>query len=274
MANLTYQEKAVLEELFEMSTGYVMDFSNNSFSRFVSNVVRIDIYGGLGYENYTSKANKVRQIWDNEPDSVVGTLLDAMLDYCEDYRLRTEKLTDFYKKRITNMRTVAKRLEENIQQIQLPVKQEDDLKTLQDDIHSALARNKPELVLDRLHVFSTKLLRHICEDNGITTKNNKGEYLPLHSLAGMLRRKYEQEQLFKSSFTTLAIQNSISLFDRYNAIRNDQSYAHDNDVLGTMEANFAVRIMSDLITFIDKVETHRKSILNESTNNEDADLPF
>lgn len=32
MAELTYREKADLEALFEMSSGYVMDFSNNSFS--------------------------------------------------------------------------------------------------------------------------------------------------------------------------------------------------------------------------------------------------
>ena len=31
MAKLSYQEKSVLEELFGMSTGYVMDFSNNTY---------------------------------------------------------------------------------------------------------------------------------------------------------------------------------------------------------------------------------------------------
>ena len=74
----------------------------------------------------------------------------------------------------------------------------------------------------------------------------------------MLKKKYEQNALFQSSFTANAIQNSISLFEKYNAIRNNQSYAHDNPILDKMEAEFAVRIMTDVITFIDRAETYRK----------------
>ena len=44
MAKLSYQEKSVLEELFGMSTGYVMDFSNNTFERFIGDAINIDIY--------------------------------------------------------------------------------------------------------------------------------------------------------------------------------------------------------------------------------------
>ena len=95
-------------------------------------------------------------------------------------------------------------------------------------------------------------------DNGITVTDDKGANFPLHSLVGMLRKKYEHDGIFQSSFTLTAIQNSISLFDKYNFVRNNQSYAHDNEVLGTMEAEFAVRIMADLLTFIDKAESYRK----------------
>lgn len=153
----------------------------------------------------------------------------------------------------------------------IPHKSEETLQTLKEDIDSALARNKPELVLDRLHTFSTKLLRQICSDNGIITTNDKGDNLPLHSLAGMLKKKYEQEALFQSSFTPVAIQNSIMIFDRYNAIRNDQSYAHDNPILDSMEAEFAVRIMADIISFIDRAETYRKQM---SEANRDTELDF
>ena len=44
MANLSYREKADLEALFEMQSGYVMDFSNNSFARFVGDVINLDVY--------------------------------------------------------------------------------------------------------------------------------------------------------------------------------------------------------------------------------------
>ena len=249
-----------------MQSGYVMDFSNNSFARFVGDVINLDVYEGVGYADYSSKANKLRQIWSNEPDSVVGTLLTALLSHCEDYKTRRDALTDYDAKKIGELRLVAERLKGNQLTVELPQKNEETLQTLKEDINSALARNKPELVLDRLHTFSTKLLRQVCSDNGITTVNDKGDNLPLQSLAGMLKKKYEQEPIFQSSFTPVAIQNSIMMFDRYNAIRNDQSYAHDNPILDAMEAEFAVRIMADVVSFIDKAETYRKQMSKTKTD--------
>lgn len=241
-----------------MCGGYVMDFSNSTFARFIGDVVNIDVYDGPGYTEYASKANKLRQIWTNEPDNVVGTLLDALLEHCKDYRKRINNLTDEDIAKIGEMKLVAERLKGNSLCVELPQKKEVTMQTLKEDINNALARNKPELVLDRLHTFSTKLLRQICTDNGIATVNDNGDNYPLHSLAGMLKKKYEQNALFQSSFTANAIQNSISLFEKYNAIRNNQSYAHDNPILDKMEAEFAVRIMTDVITFIDRAETYRK----------------
>ena len=276
MAKLTYQEKSVLEELFGMSTGYVMDFSNNSFQRFVGDVINIDIYHGPGYEEYSSKANKLRQIWNEEPESVVGTLIEALLSYFEDMKLKQNSLTDCEHKKIEEMRLVANRLKGNVPRIELPTKKEDSLQTLLEDINSALARNKPELVLDRIHTFSTKLLRRICADNGIDTVNSQGKNLPLHSLAGKLRKKYEEDGVFQSSFTLMAIQNSISVFDQFNSVRNNQSYAHDNIVLDTMEAEFAVKIMADFITFIDRAEAYRKKCHKRYEQQKffDEEVPF
>ena len=276
MANLSYIEKDSLEKLFEMQSGYVMDFTNNSFSRFIGDSVNIDVYNGPGYKKYTSKANKLRQIWNSEPDNVVGILIEALLSHFEDMKLQEGKLTDWERKKIDEMRIVASRLKGDYHSITLPNKQEDSLQTLLEDINNALSRNKPVLALDRLHTFSTILLHGICIDNDINITDNKGNNLPLHSLAGMLKKKYEQDKLFKSTFTLMAIQNSISLFDKYNTIRNDQSYAHDNEILNTLEAEFAVRIMADFLTFIDKAELYRKKVSEKMNKQADIDdeLPF
>lgn len=260
MASLNYREKSKFEETFGMGSGYVLDFSNASFARFVGDVVNIGIYSGAGYEEYCSKANKLRQIWDNENDLVVGNLLNALLDYYEDYKQRIDDFTDDDKREIAKLRIVTARLLGNAVKLDIPVEKKDDtLRTLHEDINNALARNKPTLVLDRLHTFATKLLRQICTDNGITVVDDKGRNLPLQSLAGMLKKHYEQNNVFDSDFTPLAVQNNIALFDRFNAIRNDQSYAHDNEVLSNMEAEFVVRTMINTITFIDTIERYRKA---------------
>ena len=93
-----------------------------------------------------------------------------------------------------------------------------------------------------------------------------------------IKKHYEQNPVFDSDFVPLAIQNNIALFDRFNAIRNNQSYAHDNVVLGNMEAEFVVRTMINTISFIDAIERYRKSnsaapaLEDIDTGNDD--LPF
>ncbi len=83
MASLNNALKQKLERLLEMQDGYVLDFNNNSFADFVQTSVGFD-----PYERYEgSKASILRQIWKNEPASVVCKLNQEMLD-----RWRTNKL--------------------------------------------------------------------------------------------------------------------------------------------------------------------------------------
>ncbi len=44
------------------------------------------------------------------------------------------------------------------------------------------------------------------------------------------------------------------MFDSFNAVRNDNSYAHDNDMLDKSEAKYVVRILADTISFIYEIE--------------------
>ena len=75
MSTLTFLEKNKFEKLLGMSSGYVLNFSNKTFEQFIGDTINIDIYSGPGYENYCSKAEKLRQIWKNESDVCVGKLL-------------------------------------------------------------------------------------------------------------------------------------------------------------------------------------------------------
>lgn len=104
MANLKYTTIQSIEELFEMSSGYVIDFSNNSFQRFIKGIINIDIYQSKGYEEYCSKANKLRQIFEKESNTKVSVLIGALLNYYEDYKLKTDKLTDYEKKKIAEIK--------------------------------------------------------------------------------------------------------------------------------------------------------------------------
>lgn len=278
MADLKPREKRLFEEVLGMESGYVLDFSNNTFARFVEEIINIDIYGGIGYEEYCSKANKLRQIWQQENDYVVGELMDELLTFYEDScAKRDQELSSHEIRIIQELRDVVKRLKGSAIPVFLPVKKEDTLKILLADIYESLSKNKPTLVLDRLHTFAMKFLRDICIEHGIEVEDQQGKKYALHGLAGKLKKQYEQDEIVSSSFALIAIQNSISLFDRYNDIRNDKSYAHDNNILDEIEADFVVRAMANVLTFLDNVEKRRKQSEKQSISQGDPlefDLPF
>lgn len=278
MATLSPKEKRHFEEILGMNSGYVLDFSNNTFARFVEDVIDLDIYGGIGYTDYCSKANKLRQIWEQEPDAIVGELMDELLTYYEDsFSLKDEEIPEKEIMKIKELRNVAKRLKGSSIPVSLPIKKEETLKTLLEDIQDSLAKNKPTLVLDRLHTFAMKFLRQICIEHGIEIEDAKGNKYALHGLAGKLKKLYEKNEMITSSFALIAVQNSISLFDSYNDIRNDKSYAHDNQILNNIEADFVVRAMANVLTFLDSIEIQRKKLekLNVNKNNSfEFELPF
>jgi hypothetical protein len=86
MSSLAEIEKLEFETLFGMSSGYVLEFTNASYKRFISDTVNIDPYDSK-YEIYgDSKANRLRAIWHFESDQKVGLLSLKMLEY-----LKTKK---------------------------------------------------------------------------------------------------------------------------------------------------------------------------------------
>lgn len=75
MSSLDFKEKRFLESLLQMSSGYVLSFSNPTFGEFFHDVAGIDIHSEKYQRKGTSKANKLRTFWEDEPDHIVGKVL-------------------------------------------------------------------------------------------------------------------------------------------------------------------------------------------------------
>jgi hypothetical protein len=82
MSSLTYTEKAKLEKLLGMSTGYVSNFSDTTFGHFFADEVGVDIHSDKYYSG-GSKAKKLRQFWEIEPDYIVGKAITALVQHVE-----------------------------------------------------------------------------------------------------------------------------------------------------------------------------------------------
>ena len=80
MSSLKAIEKRVFEDLFGMASGYVLDFSNNTFAEFFRETANIDIYAQKYDFNGDSKAKRPRAFWETEPDTLVGKVLSGLLE--------------------------------------------------------------------------------------------------------------------------------------------------------------------------------------------------
>lgn len=78
-------ERKIIETLFGMSQGYVLDFSNRTIEEFFQEHFGIEIYSPkYDRENLSaSKANRLRAIWEDEDDLTVGKILYALIEYME-----------------------------------------------------------------------------------------------------------------------------------------------------------------------------------------------
>ena len=81
MSSLKLLERESFEELFCMGSGYVLDFSNRTFSEFFRETARIDIYAEKYAVNGDSKARRLRSFIEFEPDALVGKVLSELLEY-------------------------------------------------------------------------------------------------------------------------------------------------------------------------------------------------
>ena len=82
MSSLTTADKRYLENILNMATGYVQDFSDATFGEFF-NRYNINIHSDK-YQTYgKSKARKMRAFWEQESDDLVGCVLSELLDNYE-----------------------------------------------------------------------------------------------------------------------------------------------------------------------------------------------
>lgn len=81
MSSLKMADRRLLEKLFRMEGGYVLNFSDRTFGEFVAEVVERDIHAEQYMAEGSSKANKLRTFWKEESDFIVGQLILALVDY-------------------------------------------------------------------------------------------------------------------------------------------------------------------------------------------------
>ncbi len=254
MSDLSFREKEKLEKIYDMSSGFMMSFSNRTFKEFILESVGKNIYDPKYEVNGDSKANRLRTFWQLEPNSVVGRLTKDLLDYTLEINNNLDKAL------FEKCKQAADRLlQETSSEIDL--NSEQDFAVLTESIKESIDKNRPETGLDRLHTYATKYLRSVCRKRGISTENKN-----LQSLVGEYVKHLNNKKEIESEITNRILKSAISILDAFNDIRNNHSLAHDNPILNKEESLLVLKYIIVTLAFIKTVE-HKKDLPDKLRSN-------
>ena len=92
MSSLKTNEKNVLEKLFQMNGGGVLDFTHRTFGEFFQDNFDVDIHSDIYNYASGSKANLMRGFWNVADDLLVSKVILELMNYIEN-----QILLDFLK---------------------------------------------------------------------------------------------------------------------------------------------------------------------------------
>lgn len=244
MANLKYTEKNDLEEFLRMRTGYVLEFINRTFREFVLDSVQLDIddpnVAGTG-----SKASRLRHFWTSQPDHVVGKLLKDMVEYAD-----PDGTSPLRRRCAVAAERLLKSAPVHDASIISELSGREDFDRLAAGVLDSIQKNDPQSGLDRLHTFTTKFIRWVCERHGIIVDRDKS----LNSIFGEYVKKLRALNLIESRMTEMILKTSVSVLDAFNEVRNNRSLAHDNVLLNREESLLIFNHVTTSIRFVSALE--------------------
>lgn len=255
MVSLKPSEMGVFDDAFDMRSGYVLDFTDRTMAEFFDAEFGIDIYQEKYQFNGTSKAKRLRAFIQTEDEYTVAKVARTLWRHRESlprYQSQSPE-TDALKTRFFDL---VHRIEgggavprtDALERF----KNDETLEELIAAIERDISANKPAAALDRLHTYCMKKFAHLLDERGIVWDRND----PLQSRVGKYVKALEAERNIRE-ITRRIVKSAISVFEQFNDVRNNRSFAHDNDLIDNAEARFIFDAISAFLRFVKTVETSR-----------------
>ncbi len=236
MVALKPSDMRIFDDAFDMHNGYVLNFSDRTMAEFFDGEFGIDIYQEKYRFNGTSKAKHLRALIQIEDEYTVAKVARVLWQYRESlqhYQTASGE-TDFLKTRFFDL---VFRIEGGGAAPRTDAldrfKRDETLEELIAAIERDVAANKPAAALDRLHTYCMKKFAHLLNERGIVWDRSD----PLQSRVGKYVKALGAERDLRE-ITQRIVKSAISVFDQFNDIRNNRSFAHDNDLIDQAEARF------------------------------------
>ena len=253
---VTFVDRQKIFRLFDIKNGELFDYwtsigkhSHDNTKSIIFDACKIDIENDISYQGLNDQ-ECIEKILDECNLTTILSFLENLVDYFE---LIMEPL--YWCQETANELNDVKQIIERIDCVNsnhLPFCEDLDMELIKKDIEHNMKLGMTELVVDRLHTYSTTYLRKLCKSHNIEIKGN--DNYPLDALVGKLNKFYKDENYYDNEFSEFVIKCSISIFNKFNSIRNNNSAAHPNKLLVKKDAELVVKMISSILEYIDKIE--------------------
>ena len=226
--------------------GYVLDLNNSEFKLIIQRTTGIDVYEN----NYTnkvldemgnsSKGKILIYFCYHESEENIIKILSELIDYAENMNEEID-LNKIHK---------AKEILNKHQNLDLIIGDTDEEKidNLINDINQSIKNGKPEFTLDRLHTLMKNYFKGLCSKHGIEYENRDQLNKLVKIYSKFINKKLE------SDFSKTILNQTGANFKKFNEIRNNKSYAHDNDILNRAESLLIYRNIVAIYEFVKTIE--------------------
>jgi hypothetical protein len=251
MADLKYSDIRIVDEAFQADPGYCLNFNDRTFREWFDDELKIDIDQLHYCAGGGSKMNRLRTFLKISDPTLAARALRQLSEYREsnykDYEHpKTKERLFGLIARLEGASTAA-----NTDALERFTRDE-TLEELIGSIERDIGADKPAAALDRLHTYCSKKFGHLLDQRNIAWTRDE----PLHSRVGKYVKAVHAERPLQE-MTLQILKNAIGIFDKFNQVRNNQSLAHDNDLLHKAEARFIFDSVSAVLRFIKGVDTAR-----------------
>ncbi|MGX7896042.1 abortive infection family protein [Tsuneonella sp. HG222] len=253
MTTLSRPDRLCIDELLGMSGGYVMDLSNRELADLVREELGAEIEDWAYAVRGTSKAKRLRCLIEAIEPADAARLLRALWDHREH---RGWTPGDVVEPRPSVVRgrfmAVVERLERQIGASDTAALSRFDESATLEELIAAINRDVAigahAAAVDRLHTYSCKRFAHLLRGVGLDCEREE----PLHSRVGKYAKHLNASRNLRP-ITVQILKNSTGVLQAFNDVRNNASFAHDNEIVGPDEARLIVDSVLSVLRFVERV---------------------
>ncbi|WP_010543260.1 abortive infection family protein [Sphingomonas elodea] len=238
----------LVDHALEMTQGYVLDFSDKSFNDFVRRKFGIDATVPTYTVDGGSKAKRLRALLRSLVPGAQAEVLRVFWEYRQQLTKQGHHSTLEPKVEADFLQMIAN-LEGSYQPIDLAIVEnfngDQTLGELVDAIQRDIQANKPHAALDRLHTYAMKKFADLLARDGIDVTHNEA----LHARAGRYINNLRLSSQI-GEYSAKIAKSAVQVMEQFNQVRNNQSLAHDNEMLSLAEGRYVFETVLSLLRFI------------------------